>query len=142
MTSWFQTTLTLPSRAKGFYIITDEIRKGVPHMAQIKTGMCNIFLQHTSAAITINENWDKDTRLDLSDAMDAIVPEHSKYRHSAEGPDDMPSHVKSSLLSASITIPITNGTLNLGTWQDVQLAEFRTSKHQRKIVVTVQGEKK
>ncbi|CCG80863.1 Putative uncharacterized protein [Taphrina deformans PYCC 5710] len=146
--SFSQTSITLPSRSKGFYIITNEIVKAAP-ISQYKIGLCNIFLLHTSAAITINENWDADTRLDLSDAMDRIAPDQTKelgptelYRHNAEGPDDMPSHIKSSLLGASLTVPIKDGKLALGQWQDIQLAEFRAMKHQRRLIVTIQGEKK
>lgn len=145
--SFFQTSLTLTPHTKGFHIITPEILKSAP-IKDYKVGLCNLFLQHTSAAITINENWDPDSRADLSTIMDRIVPDRTPdksptqlYRHNAEGPDDCPSHGKSSLIGASLSVPIKDGKLALGQWQDVQLAEFRTSRHTRKLMVTIQGEK-
>jgi secondary thiamine-phosphate synthase enzyme len=95
-------------------------------------------------ALSLNENWDSDVRLDMSDAMDRLAPEDKKgelYRHSAEGPDDMPAHIKSALIGASVTVPIKDGKLALGTWQGVWYLEFRASRHSRKVVATVQGEK-
>ncbi|WBW73464.1 UPF0047 family [Schizosaccharomyces osmophilus] len=134
-----QRSITLNRRTKGFYIVTSELTSKLPEIKNFSMGTLNLFIQHTSAALTINENWDSDTRDDLRDIMDKVVPESSSYRHNAEGLDDMPAHAKSSLIGPSLTIPISNGQLNLGTWQDVQLAEFRRSPHSRTIVCTVQG---
>lgn len=142
--SWFQKTITLPSRSRGSYLMTDEITASLPEIKNYKVGLVNLFMQHTSAALSLNENWDEDVRADMSDALDRIVPEDKKgnlYRHSAEGPDDMPAHVKSALIGASVTIPIRDGKLATGTWQGIWYLEFRAAKHQRKIVATIQGEK-
>ncbi|VVT58941.1 uncharacterized protein SAPINGB_P006461 [Magnusiomyces paraingens] len=102
--------------------------------------MLNLFIQHTSAALTLNENWDPDVRTDMIDALGRIAPEGSMYRHNDEGPDDMPAHVKSSLIGASLNIPITNGHLATGTWQGIWMCEFRSRAHVRSIVATIQGE--
>ncbi|KAG9193172.1 UPF0047-domain-containing protein [Alternaria panax] len=143
--SWSQKSLTLPSRSRGSYLITDHILKEVPEIKNYKTGLLNLFIQHTSCALSLNENYDSDVRADMSTALDRIVPEDKKgqglYRHDAEGSDDMPAHVKSALIGASVTIPITNGRLNTGTWQGIWYLEFRDSKHTRKVVATIQGEK-
>ncbi|KAF2629228.1 UPF0047-domain-containing protein [Macroventuria anomochaeta] len=143
--SWFQKQFTLPSRSRGSYLITDTILKELPEIKNYKTGLLNLFIQHTSCALSLNENWDEDVRADMSTALDRIVPEDKKgqglYRHDAEGSDDMPAHVKSALIGASVTIPITNGRLNTGTWQGIWYLEFRDMKHSRKIVATIQGEK-
>ncbi|KAG4440115.1 hypothetical protein IFR05_004412 [Cadophora sp. M221] len=142
--SWFQKSLTLPSKSRGSYLITDTIVKDLPEIKTYKVGLLNLFIQHTSCALSLNENWDEDVREDMSDALDRIVPEDRKgtlYRHSAEGLDDMPAHIKSALIGASVTIPIKDGQLTTGTWQGIWYLEFRASKHQRKIVATIQGEK-
>ena len=142
----FQKTLSLPSRSRGSYLITDEITSSLPEISSYKTGLLNLFIQHTSCALSLNENWDQDVRADMSDALDRIVPEDKRgdkglYRHDAEGSDDMPAHVKSALIGASVTIPITNGRLATGTWQGIWYLEFRAAKHSRKVVATIQGEK-
>ncbi|KAF3009479.1 hypothetical protein E8E13_002880 [Curvularia kusanoi] len=143
--SWFQKQFTLPSRSRGSYLVTDTILKELPEIKNYKTGLLNLFIQHTSCALSLNENWDEDVRADMTTALDRIVPEDKKgqglYRHDAEGSDDMPAHVKSALVGASVTIPITNGRLNTGTWQGIWYLEFRDMKHSRKIVATIQGEK-
>ncbi|KIW12102.1 secondary thiamine-phosphate synthase enzyme [Exophiala spinifera] len=143
--SWFQKTFTLPSKSRGSYLITDHVESSLPEIKDYKVGILNLFVQHTSCALSLNENWDSDVREDMSDALDRIAPEDRKgnlYRHSAEGLDDMPAHIKSALIGASVTIPITNGTLNIGTWQGIWYLEFRASKHTRKVVATIQGEKR
>ncbi|KAE9367755.1 hypothetical protein N431DRAFT_348858 [Stipitochalara longipes BDJ] len=143
--SWFQKSIVLPSKSRGSYLITDTIVKEIPEIKEYKVGLLNLFIQHTSCALSLNENWDEDVRADMSDALDRIAPEDRKgelYRHSAEGLDDMPAHIKSALVGASVTIPITNGKLGLGNWQGVWYLEFRASKHSRKVVATIQGEKK
>ncbi|DAA75395.1 TPA_exp: hypothetical protein A8136_1792 [Trichophyton benhamiae CBS 112371] len=142
--SWFQKRITLPSRSRGSYLVTDHIVSQIPEISSYKTGILHLFVQHTSCALSLNENYDSDVREDMSDALDRIAPEDHKgalYRHSAEGPDDMPAHVKSSLIGASVTIPITNGRLATGMWQGIWYLEFRTSKHTRNVVATIQGEK-
>ncbi|EZF84170.1 secondary thiamine-phosphate synthase enzyme [Trichophyton rubrum MR1448] len=142
--SWFQKRITLPSRSRGSYLVTDHIVSQIPEISSYKTGILHLFVQHTSCALSLNENYDSDVREDMSDALDRIAPEDHKgslYRHSAEGPDDMPAHVKSSLIGASVTIPITNGRLATGMWQGIWYLEFRTSKHIRNVVATIQGEK-
>ncbi|KAF1997044.1 UPF0047-domain-containing protein [Amniculicola lignicola CBS 123094] len=142
--AWFQKQLTLPSKSRGSYLITDTIVRELPEIKDYKIGILNLFIQHTSCALSLNENWDEDVRADMSDALDRIAPEDKKgglYRHDAEGPDDMPAHVKSALIGASVSIPITNGRLATGTWQGIWYLEFRSSRHTRRVVATIQGEK-
>ncbi|KAE8447929.1 hypothetical protein EG329_010001 [Mollisiaceae sp. DMI_Dod_QoI] len=142
--SWTQKTFTLPSKSRGSYLITDTVVKELPEIKNYKVGLLNLFIQHTSCALSLNENWDEDVREDMSDALDRIAPEDRKgdlYRHSAEGLDDMPAHIKSALIGASVTVPISNGKLATGTWQGIWYLEFRAHKHSRKIVATIQGEK-
>lgn len=141
---WTQKSFTLPSKSRGSYLITNIVQKELPEIQSYKVGLLNLFIQHTSCALSLNENWDEDVRADMSDALDRIVPEDSEgglYRHDAEGVDDMPAHVKSALVGASVTIPISNGDLALGTWQGIWYLEFRAMRHKRKIVATIQGEK-
>ncbi|KAL1974902.1 hypothetical protein VTN31DRAFT_5106 [Thermomyces dupontii] len=141
--TWFQKQFTLPSRARGSYLITDHVLREVPQISEYKVGLLHLFIQHTSCALSLNENWDEDVREDMSDALDRIVPSGGRqmYRHSAEGDDDMPAHIKSALVGASVTIPISNGKLATGTWQGIWYLEFRQSRHTRKVVATIQGEK-
>lgn len=143
--SWFQKTITLPSKARGSYLITDTIESSLPELKSYKIGILHLFIQHTSAALSLNENWDSDVREDMSDALDRIVPEDKKntglYRHSAEGSDDMPAHVKSALVGSSVSIPISDGKLSTGTWQGIWYLEFRRARHSRKVVATINGEK-
>ncbi|KAF2672567.1 hypothetical protein BT63DRAFT_367878 [Microthyrium microscopicum] len=142
--SWFQKTITLPSKSRGSYLITDNIVKELPEIKQYRVGVLHLFVQHTSCALSMNENWDSDVRSDMSDTLDRLVPEDKKgdlYRHSAEGSDDMPAHVKSALIGSSVSIPISDGKLATGTWQGIWYLEFRTAKHSRKIVATINGEK-
>ena len=137
---WFQRTITLPACQRGFHLITREIVSAVPEISELSIGQLHVFLQHTSASLTINENADPDVRVDLETSINAIAPEDFPYIHTMEGPDDMPAHVKSSLLGASVTVPITEGRLNLGTWQGIYLAEHRDYATPRRIVLTLQGE--
>ncbi|KAI0010151.1 UPF0047-domain-containing protein [Xylariaceae sp. FL0662B] len=144
--SWFQKQFTLPPRSRGSYLITDHVESALPEIRQYKVGLLNLFVQHTSCALTLNENWDDDVRADMSDALDRVAPEagpkgQDLYRHSAEGPDDMPAHIKSALIGASVTIPISNGKLATGTWQGIWYLEFRQMRHTRRVVATIQGEK-
>ena len=138
---WLQKEITLRSRNKGFHLITDEILSNIPEIHQIKIGVVHILLKHTSASITLNENADPDVRTDMKNYFDEIVPENKKYFvHTSEGADDMPAHIKSSLLGNSLTIPITNGKLNLGTWQGIYLCEHRNYGGSRKVIITINGE--
>ncbi|KAF7502457.1 hypothetical protein GJ744_005785 [Endocarpon pusillum] len=153
--SWIQKSFTLPPRSRGCYLITSDVVSALPEIASYKVGLVHLFVQHTSCALSMNENWDEEVREDMSDALDRIVPEdgqqqHSKgvsggggklYRHSAEGKDDMPAHVKSALIGSSVSIPISNGELATGTWQGIWYLEFRARKHTRSVVATIQGEK-
>ncbi|KAF8437402.1 hypothetical protein BGX38DRAFT_1211636 [Terfezia claveryi] len=145
MTTWTQTTITLPSRSRGSYLITDEILTHLtPLISPLKIGLVHLFIQHTSCALSLNENWDSDVQLDMSDALERIVPydragKEGLYRHDAEGEDDMPAHIKSSLVGASLSIPVRDGKLALGTWQGIWYLEFRRARHTRRVVATVQG---
>ena len=142
--SWFQKQFTLPSKARGSYLITDTVMKEVPEIKQYKVGILHLFMQHTSAGLSMNENWDSEVREDMSDALDRLAPEDKKgnlYRHAAEGPDDMPAHIKSALMGASVSVPIKEGRLATGTWQGIWYLEFRAMKHSRRIVATIQGER-
>ncbi|MCJ1290593.1 hypothetical protein MMC34_002133 [Xylographa carneopallida] len=144
--SFFQKTFTLPPRTRGSYLVTPHIVSSLPELKDFKVGILHLFVQHTSCALSLNENWDEDVRADMSDALDRIVPEDKKgtglYRHDAEGADDMPAHVKSALIGTSVTIPISDGKLATGTWQGIWYLEFRDSKNTRRVVATIQGEKK
>ncbi|KAI0840440.1 hypothetical protein F5Y06DRAFT_294428 [Hypoxylon sp. FL0890] len=144
--AWVQKQFTLPPKSRGSYLITDHVVSSIPEIRQYKVGLLNLFVQHTSCALSLNENWDDDVRLDMSDALDRIAPEagpkgEEMYRHNAEGRDDMPAHIKSALIGASVTIPIKDGKLATGTWQGIWYLEFRQMKHTRRVVATIQGEK-
>ncbi|KAF9359516.1 hypothetical protein BGX26_012149 [Mortierella sp. AD094] len=136
--SWAQTTIRLPAKSRGCHLVTHEIERQLPELKQFSVGMANVFLQHTSASLTLNENADPDVRVDMEMTLNEIAPESLPYVHADEGPDDMPGHVKSSLFGVSLNIPITNGRLNLGTWQGIWLCEHRNHASGRKIVVTLQ----
>ncbi len=138
--SWIQKTIALDGRPRGVHPITREILAGLPELAEFSVGILQVFIQHTSASLTINENADPDVPLDLDTALAAIAPEGFPYRHTCEGPDDMPAHVKSSLLGCSLTVPIQNGRLALGTWQGIYLCEHRDHAARRRLVLTVWGE--
>lgn len=138
---WFQKELQLKPRPRGFHLITDEIILGINELKNFKVGLANIFIKHTSASLTINENASPDVRVDLESYFNKYVPENANfYEHTMEGPDDMPAHIKASLMGASLNIPIKNGKLDLGTWQGVYLCEHRNHGGSRKIVVTISGE--
>ncbi|KAB8075780.1 hypothetical protein BDV29DRAFT_102034 [Aspergillus leporis] len=142
--SWYQKTFSLPPHSRGSYLITEDVKRQVPEIEKYKVGILHLFIKHTSCALSLNENWDDDVREDMSDALERIAPydrEGTLYRHSAEGEDDMPAHIKSALIGASVTIPISNGRLATGTWQGIWYLEFRASKHSRNVVATIQGEK-
>lgn len=138
---WHQKNITLSPKSRGYHLITDEILNQIPKIKNINTGIAHIFIQHTSASLTINENADPSVRRDFASHFKRMVPEDtSLYEHTLEGPDDMTSHIKSSLLGHSVSIPITNGKLNVGTWQGIYLCEHRNSGGPRKLVVTLHGE--
>ena len=133
-----QTEFILRPRNKGFHLVTQEIMQYLPELPE--TGLLNLFIKHTSAALTINENADPDVRPDLEAIFNHLVKEREAYyEHALEGPDDMPAHAKAVMTGVSLTIPITNGRLNLGTWQGIYLCEFRYSGGGRKVVATVVG---
>ncbi|OMH79115.1 UPF0047 protein [Zancudomyces culisetae] len=139
---WSQVSFALQPRKKGCYLVTNEIVNKInPQLKDYKIGMANIFLQHTSASLTLNENADPDVRTDMTMILDKIAPENAPYIHTYEGRDDMPGHVKSSLMGVSLSIPISNGKLGLGTWQGIWLNEHRIDTHQRRVLVTLFGEK-
>ncbi|MFO0883212.1 MAG: secondary thiamine-phosphate synthase enzyme YjbQ [Pirellulales bacterium] len=139
MAVWHQTTLTLKGRSRGFHLITREILTAIPELAGIRVGLLHLFLQHTSASLTINENADSDVRRDLEMALNKIAPENFPYVHTMEGPDDMPAHVKAALIGTELTIPVRDGRLLLGAWQGIYLCEHRTHASSRNIVLTLQG---
>ena len=141
--SWHQKEIILKSRKRGFHLINDEVVSQLPELKKIKTGLMHILIKHTSASITLNENYDPDVRSDMEKYFDKTVKENEPwYDHNSEGPDDMPAHIKSTLIGNSLTIPITNGQLNLGTWQGIYLCEHRNQAHSRKIILTIFGEEK
>ncbi|MCK4360148.1 MAG: secondary thiamine-phosphate synthase enzyme YjbQ [Bacteroidales bacterium] len=131
-----QFEILLPSFSRGYHLITNLIENNLPELPD--KGIVNIFVQHTSAGLTINENADSSVRVDFETVFNKLVPENSRdYIHTIEGPDDMPAHIKSSLVGQSVTIPITNKRLNLGIWQGIYLCEFRNSGGRRKLVITI-----
>lgn len=138
--TWLQREIQLPRYLPGFHPITREVLDALPEIAEIRTGLLHLFLKHTSASLTITENADPDVLVDLERVLDKLAPEDVHYRHAAEGPDDMPSHAKSALLGCSLSVPIRDGRLCLGTWQGICLCEHRSGAGRRRIVLTVQGE--
>ncbi|OEC81896.1 hypothetical protein A9D46_16365 [Photobacterium damselae subsp. damselae] len=138
---WQQKQIELTAKSRGFHLISDEIEQQLPELAQYTVGLCHIFILHTSASLTINENADPTVRSDLEAHINKLVPERaSYYRHTYEGDDDMPAHIKASLLGSSVMIPIKNGRLALGTWQGIYLGEHRDYGGRRHLMVTLQGE--
>jgi len=138
---FFQTEIRLEARPRGFHLVTREVVSALPNLARVRVGFLQLFLQHTSASLTINENADPDARADLERWLHRAVPENAPYfEHTAEGPDDMPAHVKSSVMGCSVMIPIREGRLALGTWQGIYLGEHRSDASRRTIVATIWGE--
>lgn len=138
---WYQTKMQLRARSRGFHLITDEIEQHLSQLASLNVGLAHLFIQHTSASLTINENADPTVRGDMEAHFNQAVPERAPYyRHTYEGDDDMPAHIKASLLGNSVTVPITNGRLALGTWQGIYLGEHRDHGGSRTLVITLQGE--
>lgn len=139
---WLQKEIRLKPHSRGFHLITDEILRQLPELTEYRLGLLHILIKHTSAALTINENADPDVRLDFESFFNRAVPENEPYyRHRDEGPDDLPAHIKSSILGPSLTVPIAQGGLNLGTWQGIYLCEHRNHAGSRTLVITVQGER-
>lgn len=137
---FYQREIVLKPQPRGFHIITDKIERELPEISKIKIGQLQVFIKHTSASLTINENADSSVRTDFESHFNEMVPENqSYYKHTFEGSDDMPAHIKTSLLGNSVEIPITNGKLNLGTWQGIYLCEHRNYGGNRKLVLTAFG---
>ena len=136
---WKQVEIDLQSRRRGFHLITGEILRNLPPLPEV--GLLHLFIKHTSAGLSINENADPDVRMDMESIFNHLVKEREPYyQHTLEGNDDMPAHAKSSIIGTSVTIPITNGKLNLGTWQGIYLCEFRDYGGNRRMVATISGE--
>lgn len=139
--AWHQTIVHLRARARGFHLVTDELVAQMPQLKTLRVGLAHLFIQHTSASLTINENADPTVRTDFERWTREVVPDGARYfAHDAEGDDDMPAHVKASLFGAGLTIPIRDGALALGTWQGVYLGEHRDNGGGRTVVVTLMGE--
>ena len=138
---WIQKEIRLKPRSRGFHLVTNELLEELPELHSFRTGMMNVFITHTSASLTINENADPTVRGDFESYFNQAVPEDEPYySHQDEGSDDLPAHLKASLLGCSLNIPITNGRLKLGTWQGIYLCEHRNYGGSRSVVVTIQGE--
>jgi secondary thiamine-phosphate synthase enzyme len=138
---WIQKEIKLKPRVRGFHLITDEILSQLPELKEVSVGLLNVFIKHTSASLTINENADPTVRQDFESYFNKFVPEDEPYyRHLDEGSDDLPSHIKSSILGSNHSIPITNGKLNMGIWQGIYLCEHRNHGGGRTIVLTINGE--
>lgn len=139
--AWVQKEITLPPRRRGFHLITREIEAELPELRHFGVGLAHIFIQHSSASLTLNENADPTVRGDFESHFNRMVPEEAPYFvHTHEGPDDMPAHIKASLLGSGVMVPVTDGRFNLGTWQGIYLCEHRDRARPRRLVVTVWGE--
>ena len=137
---WIQKKINISPKSRGFHIITDEILKNTPELKDFKIGIFQLFIKHTSASLTINENADQTVRTDFESHFNMLAPENQNYyEHTFEGSDDIPAHLKASILGSSLSIPITNGKLNLGTWQGIYICEHRNHGSKRKLIVTIQG---
>ncbi|MEO1051566.1 MAG: secondary thiamine-phosphate synthase enzyme YjbQ [Bacteroidota bacterium] len=139
--AYYQKEITLPQFKRGFHLITSIVESEFPEIKSITTGLLHVFIQHTSASLTINENADPTVRQDFESHFNKYVPENAPYyKHDYEGSDDMPAHIKASVLGSSVSMPITDGRLNLGTWQGIYLCEHRNYGGHRRLVLTAQGE--
>ncbi|WP_431110894.1 secondary thiamine-phosphate synthase enzyme YjbQ [Winogradskyella poriferorum] len=137
---FFQKEIKLQPYSRGFHLITSKVINAIPEIKQIKIGQLQVFIRHTSASLTINENADPTVRLDFESHINKMVPENQPYyKHTFEGPDDMPAHIKASLMGTSVQIPITNGKLNMGIWQGIYLCEHRNNASGRNLVITAFG---
>jgi secondary thiamine-phosphate synthase enzyme len=137
---WLHREIRLRPLARGFHLVTAQVVEALPELARVQVGLLHVFIRHTSASLTINENADPDVALDLESSLNAVAPEDAPYVHTVEGPDDMPAHVKSVLIGSSVSVPVHAGKLCLGTWQGIFLAEHRDRAGPRSIVLTLQGE--
>jgi secondary thiamine-phosphate synthase enzyme len=137
---WLQRQAALAPRPRGCHLITREVLEAISEIHGLRVGLLHVFIQHTSASLTINENADDDVRRDLESSLNNLAPEDFPYVHTLEGPDDMPAHVKASLMGSSVTIPVANGRLLLGTWQGIYLCEHRDRGGSRSLVMTLWGE--
>jgi len=136
-----QREIRLSPHPRGFHLITGEVLRALPEISRLQAGVLHVFIQHTSASLTLNENADPTVRADFESHMNRMVPENAPYyRHTLEGPDDMPAHLKASLLGASVSVPVSSGRLNLGTWQGIYLCEHRNAASGRRLVLTLFGE--
>lgn len=141
MQIWTQHEITLPSFSRGFHLVTSHILEGVPEIQRIETGLAHLFILHTSASLTLNENADPDVRTDMESGFNRIAPENAPdYVHTLEGPDDMPAHIKASLLGSSVSFPVHQGRPRLGTWQGIYLCEHRNHGGSRRLILTLCGE--
>jgi secondary thiamine-phosphate synthase enzyme len=138
--TWIQKQITLPPFRRGCHLITDLVASSLAELREIRVGLLHVFIQHTSASLAVNENADRDVLVDMEMALNTVAPENLPYVHTIEGPDDMPAHVKAALVGSSVSIPVANGSLLLGTWQGIYLLEHRNRASGRKLVLTVQGE--
>ena len=138
--AWYQASLALKPRVRGFHLITSDVLNAIPEIEKIRAGLLHVFIQHTSASLTINEDADPDVRVDMETAINLIVREDFPYIHTLEGPDDMPAHIKASFFGNSVSLPVTNGRPNLGTWQGIYLCEHRDRGGSRRLVITLQGD--
>ena len=138
---WVQREITLRPRPRGFHLVTDEVVSALPELGELRVGLAHLFILHTSASLTLNENASPDVRDDFASWFDAVVPEDAPYwTHTVEGPDDMPAHIKASVLGPSLTLPVHDGRFALGTWQGIYLCEHRDHGGPRSLVVTLTGE--
>lgn len=138
---WLQRRIVLDARPRGFHLITGEIERGLPELGELTVGLAQLFIQHTSASLTLNENASSDVRRDFESFFNDAVPENARYwTHTAEGPDDMPAHIKASLLGFAVTLPVVDGRFSLGTWQGIYLGEHRDRGEARRLLVTLSGE--
>ena len=137
---WLQREITLEPRPRGFHLVTREVERGLPELSELEVGLCHLFIRHTSASLTLNENASPDVRRDFETWFNAAVPEDLAWTHTLEGADDMPAHVKASLMGPSLTLPIARGRLALGTWQGIYLCEHRDHGGARKLLATLSGE--
>jgi len=138
---WLQREITLRPRPRGFHLVTDEVESAIPELREVQVGLAHLFIRHTSASLTLNENASPDVRRDFAAWFDRAVPENAPWwTHTQEGPDDMPAHIKASLLGPALTLPVADGRLALGTWQGVYLCEHRDHGGPRSVLATAWGE--
>ena len=138
--TWLQRDLRLPPHPRGFHLITPQVLEALPELSRVRVGLLHLYIQHTSASLTINENADPDVAADLESSFNALAPETFPHRHTVEGPDDMPAHVKAAMLGSSVSVPIKDGRPCFGTWQGIYLCEHRNRAAGRTLVLTLHGE--